>query len=157
VIVASQTDTISEPDAVLPDLRAVTGEEAVKALHAALVAVDGVTDAAEFLAGLLERMRFAPVCIAEDIALPHVRTDAVNRLVVAVGRVAEGVVFDPQHPKVHLVFLIGVPKDAVTEYLRVVAVLSRRLRIPGTIASLMAASNETDFRALLAGRAAAPR
>lgn len=146
----SPTDLIACPDALLLDLRAVSGEEAVRALHAKLGAAAGaVTDAPRLLADVLERMRVASVCIADDIALPHARTSAVDRVVLAVGRAAEGIAFDAKHPRVRLVFLIGTPKAAVTEYLKVVAALSRLLKNAATRAALLAAPGEAEFRALL--------
>ena len=155
---SSPTVFIAEPDAVMLDLEAASGEAAVRTLHARLAAVsDAVVDAPQFLDDVLARMRLSPVCIADDIALPHARTNAVSRLVLAIARAAEPIAFDPQHPGVRLVFLIGTPKSAVTEYLRAVAVLSRMLRNPATRAGLYAASNEAEFRTLLSGGVAASR
>jgi mannitol/fructose-specific phosphotransferase system IIA component (Ntr-type) len=139
---------------VLLDLRARSGEEAVRALHGILAGDRSVVaDPARFLDDVLERMRIASVCIADDIALPHARTTAVTRLTMAIGRVADGVSFDPEHPRVRLVVLMGTPKDSVGEYLRVVAALSRVLRHARTRAALMAVQNEEEFRALLTGAA----
>ena len=140
------------------DLEAETGEEAVRVLHERLASIsDAVVDAPNFLRDLTLRMRLGPVCITDDIALPHARTNAVSRMVLAVGRSREPIPFDPLHPAVRLVFLIGTPKDAVTGYLQAVAVLSRRLRDPATRAGLHRATDEAEFRALLSGGVAARR
>jgi mannitol/fructose-specific phosphotransferase system IIA component (Ntr-type) len=140
------------------DLQAETGEAAVRALFERLVGVsDAVSSAPQFLADVLARMRVAPICIADDVALPHARTDAVTRLVLAVGRATLPIAFDAAHPRVRLVFLIGTPKSAVTQYLQAVSVLSRVLRNPATRAGLYAASDEAEFRALLSGGVAASR
>jgi mannitol/fructose-specific phosphotransferase system IIA component (Ntr-type) len=156
--VTKPADFIADPDVVLLDLPASTGEEAVRTLHAALAEhAAAVTDAPRFLAELIDRMRLSPVTIAEDIALPHARTDAVSRLVLAIGRAPDGVPFDVEHPRVRLVFLIGTPRSAVTEYLRVVAALTRLLRDPAVRSGLMTATDENEFRSMLASRAAAKR
>ena len=127
-------------------------------LHERLVAAsDGVVDASRFLDDVLARAKLAPCCIADEVALPHARTSAVSRIVMAVGRAPEGVAFDAEHPRVKLVFLIGPPKEAVTESLRTVALLSRVLRNPETRAALSAANDEAEFRALLSGGVAARR
>lgn len=132
-------------------LDAKSGEEAIQALHGRLSAAPGVVlDPARFLTDLLERARLASVCIADDIALPHARTTAVDRLVLAVARADRGISFDAGHPAVRLVFLVGTPKDALSEYLHMVAALSRLLRNPIARGALLAASDEADFRALLA-------
>jgi mannitol/fructose-specific phosphotransferase system IIA component (Ntr-type) len=156
--VSGATEFIAHPDVVMLDLPASSGDGAVRALHAAMAKSEGVTDGARFLSDVLERMQLAPVTIADDIALPHARTDAVSRLVMAVGRVGGGgCAFDPDHPRVRLVFLIGTPRSAVTEYLRVVAALTRILRNPAARSGLMTATTEDDFRSMLASRAAANR
>ena len=102
-------------------------------------------------------MLLAPVCIADDVALPHARTDGVSRIVLAVGRTRQPIPFDAAHPAVQLLFLMGTPKDAVTGYLQAVAALSRFLRKPGKRDGLCAATDETEFRALLSGGVAARR
>ena len=146
----SATELIANPDAVITDLRAANGEEAMRALHARLVAEsEAVTDAPAFLEGLFERARVSSVCIADDVALPHARTAAVSRVVLAVGRAATDIAFDAEHPRVRLVFLIGTPRSGVTDYLKLVAALSRLLKNPETRAALLAAADEAGFRAVL--------
>jgi mannitol/fructose-specific phosphotransferase system IIA component (Ntr-type) len=150
------TECIADPEVVVLDLDAGSGEAAVQVLHQRLTAAtNAVVNPPQFLADLLARARLAPVCIAEDVALPHARTDAVSRIVIAVGRSSRGIAFDANHPAVRLVFLIGTPKAAVTEYLRVAAVLSRLLRRGAVRSGLYAAADEAEFRALLTGGAAA--
>ena len=147
----SPTLLIANPDVVLLGLRAATGEEAIQALHGQLVAnPDVVRDGPRFLVDLLERARMSSVCIAPDIALPHARTSAVDRLVLGIARTEAGAAFDPEHPNVRLVFLVGTPKDALAEYLQMVAALSRLLRNPIARGALLGAPDEADFRALLA-------
>ncbi len=151
----SPLDLIARPDAFLLDLRAATGEEAVRELQTRLGTAGGaVTDPPRLLADLVGRMSVATVCIADDIAVPHARTAAVSRIVFGVGRATDGVVFDAAHPRVRLVFLIGTPKAAVGEYLKFVAALSRWLKNSATRAALLAAPGEAEFGALLAGAVA---
>ena len=147
----SPTELIAAPDAVAIDLKVASGDEAIRALHQRLrAATPDVKDAAQFLKDLLERAAIASVCIADDVALPHARTAAVNRIVLAVARTATPVAFDAEHPAVRLVFLIGTPKAAVAEYLQTVAALSRLLKNRATRAALLAAPTEAEFRAVLA-------
>lgn len=155
---SSPTEFIAEPDVVMLDLAADSGDAAVRALHAGVTAqTDAVTNPPVFLAELIARMQVAPVCIANDVALPHARTNAVSRMVLAVARTARPIPFDRDHPGVRLIFLIGTPKDAVSEYLQAVAVLSRLLRNAATRLGLQAAADEVEFRALLSGGVTAQR
>lgn len=151
-------DLIANPDALALELRATSGEAAIAELHAQLGSGAGaINDEPRFLAELLERSRLASVCIAEEIAIPHARTSAVNRMVLAVGRLAQPVAFDAEHPRVRLVFLIGTPKEAAADYLKLVASLSRRLKSAATRKALLAALTEGEFLALLARSAEVKR
>ncbi len=122
----------------------------MRALHARLVGNPAVTNADVLLKELLSRAEMSSVCIAPDVALPHARTPAVKRLVLAVGRSVGPLAFDANHPAVRLVFLIGTPKQMVTEYLQLVAGLSRMLKNETVRNDLLAAKTEADFRAVLA-------
>lgn len=142
---------LAQPDALILDLVANSREAAITALHARLAKTLAVTDAAQFLVGLLERAMLAPVCIASDVALPHVRTAAVARVVIGVARVAApGVGFDAEHPAVRLIFMVGTPKQQVEEYLLTVAAISRVLKTEGVRTGLLTAKTEAEFTALLA-------
>ena len=133
------------------DLVANSREAAIVALHAQLAKSPAVKDAPQFLHSLLERAMLAPVCIATDVALPHARTTAVERVVVGVARVAApGVGFDAEHPAVRLIFMVGTPKQQVEEYLLAVAAITRLLKMDGIRAGLLAAKTEAEFTALLA-------
>lgn len=141
---------------VLIDVEPNSRPAVLRALHGALSAVPGVNDSARFLRDLQERARVASVCIAADVALPHARTAAVDRLMLGVARIKEpGVAFDEDHPAVRLVFMIGTPRLQVEGYLKLVSALSRVLRKEGLRAALLAAATEEEFRALLAGGVAA--
>ena len=145
------TQLLAQPDALVLDLAANSREAALCGLHARLARSPAVTDAPQFLHGLLERAMLAPVCVAPDVALPHARTDAVARVVLGVARIAApGVGFDAAHPAVRLVFMVGTPKQQVEEYLLAVAAISRLLKADGVRAGLLAARTEAEFTALLA-------
>jgi mannitol/fructose-specific phosphotransferase system IIA component (Ntr-type) len=141
---------LAQPDALILDLAANSREAAICGLHAQLAKSPAVKDAPQFLHGLLERAMLAPVCIAPDVALPHARTAAVDRVVIGVARVAApGVGFDAEHPQVRLIFMVGTPKHQVEEYLLAVAAITRLLKTEGMRASLLAAKTEGEFRTLL--------
>lgn len=146
----SPTTLISNPDVVLLGLRAESGKEAIEVLHGRLSAQPGlIRDAPRFLVDLLARARLASVSIDGEIALPHARTTAVDRLVLAVGRTVHGVPFDPGHSAIRLIFLVGTPREALAEYLQMVAALSRFLRDPTARQALLDAPDEASFRAHL--------
>lgn len=149
--VESPTELINQPDVVMLDLTASSREAALRALHGRLAQVEAVNDPQRLLLDLLERAMVSSVCIATDVALPHARTTAVDRIVLGVARLAEpGVGFDGEHPAIRLMFMIGTPRQQVVEYLQLVAAISRVLKTEGARAALLTAKNEAAFRAVLA-------
>lgn len=140
------TPSVLHPDVINLDLAARTAPEAFTELSDGLSHRDGMTDPARFLSDLLARQAMGGNCLDLEIALPHVRTPAMKRIVLAVGRSHSGVWFDPEHPAIRLIFLIGVPTGATTEYLRWVALLARALRRPGLRQGLLAAPTAEAFR-----------
>ncbi len=145
------TDLLAQPDVVMLDLRADSRETALRTLHARLARRGVVKNADQLLYDLLERVFLAPVCIATDVALPHARTDAVDRMVLGVARVLDqGVAFDAEHHFIKLIFMVGVPKQQVDEYLQMMAAISRVLRNESVKAGLLTAATEEEFCALLA-------
>jgi mannitol/fructose-specific phosphotransferase system IIA component (Ntr-type) len=148
-------ELIARPDVVMLDLPATSREGVLRTMHSVLAKQPGVKDRDALLRDIMERVLVASICIAADVALPHARTTAVDRIVLGVARIAApGVGFDGEHPNVRLMFMIGTPRNEVEEYLRLVASLSRLLRKPGARAALLAAPTESEFRALLATGAA---
>ncbi len=154
--VQAPTELIAHPDAVMLDLAVNSRETALQTLHGTLASHPAVRDSERLLRDVLERVMLASVCIAPEVALPHARTDAVTSLVLAVARMAPpGVAFDGEHPNVRLIFLIGAPRAAVNDYLRLVARISRVLKTRGTYGALLDAPDENAFRAILARAASA--
>ena len=82
-----------------------------------------------FFNEILQRERVSNTALGHDVAIPHARTDQCSVILIAVGRSREGVDFEAKDGQpVRLIFLIGTPKQMVTDYLRVVGTLARLLR-----------------------------
>ena len=104
-----------------------------------------LTNFASFYNELLARERVEPTCIGNEIALPHARTDHATRIVLAVGRSQQGVVFDNTGQLVRLIFVIATPKAMPMEYLALVGHLCRLLKEPGLRDALMNAATPDAF------------
>jgi fructose-specific phosphotransferase system IIA component len=88
-----------------------------------------VGDFEAFFNEILQRERVSNTALGHDVAIPHARTDQCSDILVAVGRSREGIDFEAKDGNpVRLIFLIGTPKQMVTDYLRVVGTLARLLR-----------------------------
>jgi CBS domain-containing protein len=132
---------ILRPEHVLAPLPADTFRGAVAALVQRLVDT-GAVQHPERLDRLISEDRVRDVVhVGDRVLLPHMRTDAVERLVVAVGvaptplRAAPGV---PEATE-QVVVLVLAPPAAANHYLQMVAALARALRSDDTVGQLVQA------------------
>ena len=106
-----------------------------------------VTNFQGFYNELLARERLDTTCVGNEIALPHARTEHVRRIVLAVGRSDQGVFFENGNQTVRLMFVLGTPKSNPGDYLQLVGLLCRILKLPdGREALLTAATPELFVR-----------
>jgi nitrogen PTS system EIIA component len=137
---------ISSAAGVVLDLAAKTEEAAIRELMDRTEADHPGVNAELWLKAVMERQKMLPPLLGRHVALPHARTAAVPELTLSVGRCRHEVAFGPEALPVRLIFLFGVPPDCISQYLGVVAQLTRLLKIPGRIDDLLLADNEASFR-----------
>jgi mannitol/fructose-specific phosphotransferase system IIA component (Ntr-type) len=94
---------------------------------------------------LLARERLDTTCLGNEIALPHARTEHVKKIVLAVGRSTEGVLFENSNQMVKLMFVLGTPKNNPTDYLILVGALCRLIKDAASREALMAAATPEAF------------
>jgi len=94
---------------------------------------------------LLARERLDTTCLGNEIALPHARTEHVRKIVLAVGRSTEGVLFENSNQMVKLMFVLGTPKNNPTDYLILVGALCRLIKDAASRDALMAAPTPEAF------------
>lgn len=94
---------------------------------------------------LLARERLDTTCLGNEIALPHARTEHVKKIVLAVGRSTDGVLFENSNQMVKLMFVLGTPKNNPTDYLILVGALCRLIKDPSSRDALMAAATPEAF------------
>jgi len=117
------------PEAILPDLASSDKETTIRSLVRALSGAGCVEDEDGFVEAILHRENIESTGIGLGVAIPHARTDAVSRTVLAFGRTREGIDFNSLDGKPsRLVFLIAAPESNKTEYIMTLARVSRLLR-----------------------------
>ena len=104
-----------------------------------------VTDFQGFYRDLLAREDLDTTCLGNDVAIPHARTEHVAKIVLAVGRSDQGVLFDHDRQTVRLIFVLGTPTAAAGEYLQVVGMLCRIIKDPANLGALMQAPTAAAF------------
>lgn len=92
-----------------------------------------------------ERIR-AVVHVGDRVLLPHLRTDAVDRLVVAIGVAPQPLQMRPaaERGSEQVVVLVLAPHGAASQYLQMVAALARALRSDGAVERLAAATSPEE-------------
>ena len=139
-----------KPDAINLNLQARDKTAALREVAELLTAGQRVANFEAFFQEILERERVSSTALAYDVAIPHARTEQCNEILLAVGRSVAGVDFGvPNSQPVRLIFLIGTPKQMVTEYLRVVGNLARLLRQDALRQKLLVAPDAAAFIQLL--------
>lgn len=129
----------------LMDLRAVTKEEAVAEISAALVKSGKVQNEEQFVQDILEREKLGSTGIGLKVAIPHSPTEAVDEFVLAFGRSEMGIDFQAlDDDKVHLIFLMGTNPQELSQYLKLLSELSRLLRKADFREQLMAAPSAEE-------------
>ena len=130
------------PDRIKLSLEAHRKKEAIKEVAALLDGAPEIADRERFLKEVFRRESVEATGIGNGVAVPHARTDAVESLVMALGRSVGGVDFGAVDGRpVHLIFIMGTPRSNVTEYLKMMAQLSRMVRASGFVDELMGASS----------------
>ncbi|CAN5718262.1 hypothetical protein BH23GEM6_BH23GEM6_13430 [soil metagenome] len=90
------------------------------------------------------------VHVGDRVLLPHMRTDAVERLVVAIGVAPAPLRVTAGAPKgtEQIVVLVLAPPSSTNHYLQMVASLARALRTEGVTAALASARSPADVLAI---------
>ena len=132
-------------------LKANTQEEAIFHVASLLKDDERIKDWTTFYNGL----KSSNPCVATgtefQICIPHVRTNAVNDMVMAVGRSTEGIpVSKKKSDKIHYIFVAGVPTALAADYLRIIGALARVFSDNAAELDLRKAARAEDFLAILA-------
>jgi len=97
---------------------------------------------------IVERENANDTVIANGIAIPHARLDALERPYVGVATSAKGITFTEDKPDVHLILLVLIPRDQPGLYLQILRSLACVLRdrnAAKTVADLKSAEEVMHF------------
>jgi PTS system nitrogen regulatory IIA component len=136
---------ILDPSLVVLEIREGTAAEAILEIAELLRDHGHVQDYYKFADAIMEREGRSSTNTGEGVAFPHARTDLVERIVLGIGRSAAGIRFGPAKEIVHLIFLFGVPKQMVTDYLVCVGAVARVVKDKAKRDALMAVTNAEEF------------
>ena len=120
-------DGLLDPKHVLLDLRGKTAGEAVWEIVERFRESGELSKANEFFEAVMAREAQGSTVANGGVAFPHARTGLVEEILLGIGRSTQGISFGDEKSLVHLVFLLAVPQQMVSDYLICVGGLARRL------------------------------
>lgn len=109
-----------------------------------------ISNREEFLKSVMAREGLESTGIGRGVAIPHARTDTIDRTVIALGRSREGVDFASLDGQpAHLIFLIVSPERDKTLYIKILARISRMVRRDEFRRDLLKAKTPDDVISLV--------
>jgi mannitol/fructose-specific phosphotransferase system IIA component (Ntr-type) len=142
---AARLSNLLSPERIILSLQSTKRTAALQETARLLEADPNVANFQGFYNELLARERLDTTCLGNEVALPHARTEHVKKIVLAVGRSTQGVLFENSNQIVKLMFVLGTPKNNPTDYLILVGALCRLIKDESSRAALMAAPTPEAF------------
>ena len=124
------TDFLSKK-AILTDIESTKKEDVIKELVDALVAAEEIEKRCrnKLIDAFMTRESLGSTAIGQGIAIPHAKSDCVNKLIAAFGISKKGVDFDSLDGEpAYIFFLLVAPQDSAGPHLKALARISRLLK-----------------------------
>lgn len=144
---------ILSPDSVWVDLKADTKRGVIEEMVDRLVAAGKCKDRDTVLQAILEREEKMSTGMQNGVAIPHGKTDAVKKLVAAVGLQKEGVNFDSMDGSPCTIFIMTIsPAKRAGPHIQFLAEVSRIISQPAERDKLLGAQTHAEIYELLTGK-----
>ena len=137
---------ILSADSTLVDLKGETKEDIIAELVDTLAVGDAISDRDKVLQAVLEREKIMSTGIGDGIAIPHGKSDAVEKLVAALGTQRRGVDFDAlDGAPAYVFFLLVSPANVSGPHIKALARISRLLKNDDFKKKLIAAETAAEI------------
>lgn len=137
-------------DTVRIGLKGQTKQEIIEEILDVLVASGHITDRKEAFRALMERENKMSTALQNGLALPHAKTEAVDRLVAALATKPDGVDFDSIDGLPTTVFVMTLsPLNRAGPHIQFLAEIGRMLGDEETRSKILAASTSDEIAHLL--------
>ncbi len=137
---------ILSADSTLVDLRGETKEDIIAELVDTLAVGDAISDRDKVLQAVLEREKIMSTGIGDGIAIPHGKSDAVEKLVAALGTQRRGVDFEALDGEpAYVFFLLVSPANVSGPHIKALARISRLLKNDDFKKKLIAAETAAEI------------
>ena len=136
-------------DAIIADLKAKNKPDAIKELSQAVSPVAGA-EVEDVAAVLMEREHLGSTGIGGGIAIPHGKLETVKSIAVGFGRSIKGIEFESlDNRPVHLFFLLLTPEHSTGGHLKVLAQISKLLKMDQFKERLLAAGSTEQIHQII--------
>jgi PTS system nitrogen regulatory IIA component len=141
-----QLDQIFKIEFINANLLAQTKTEALAELVNAIIKGGLKLKSSSIIEILQQRENLASTGIGDGVAIPHGKIPELDDLIVAFGRSMEGVPYDSIDGKpVHLFFLLLAPENSAGQHLKVLAKISKMLKVANFRKMLLKAKTQSDL------------
>ena len=117
--------------AIIPDIKAAKKEDVLKEMVDALIDAGNLDrrNRNKLIEALVTRESLGSTAIGQGVAIPHAKSDCVDKLIAAFGLSKKGVDFDSLDGDLaHIFFLLVAPVDSAGPHLKALARISRLLK-----------------------------
>lgn len=131
--------------AITTNIKSVKKEDVIKELVDTLINSGEIEKRCrnKLIDALMARESLGSTAIGQGIAIPHAKTDCVDKLVAAFGLSKKGIDFDSLDGEpAHIFFLLVAPQDSAGPHLKALARISRLLKDKYFRDNLRAAADE---------------
>jgi mannitol/fructose-specific phosphotransferase system IIA component (Ntr-type) len=121
-----QLASLTEPGLIFPSLRSTDVPSLLRLLASRIVEQAPLDDSTALYEKLWEREQLGTTAIGSGVAIPHCKTDGLDRVFLAIGLLDEGIDFGAMDGQpVRVVFCIVSPAQSPAAHLQCLAAISK--------------------------------
>ncbi|HQF44139.1 MAG TPA: PTS sugar transporter subunit IIA [Ignavibacteriaceae bacterium] len=135
-----------KPEFIIPHLTGETKEEVINKLIDLFKNDERVEDLEKVRSAVLEREKIMSTGVGKGFAIPHGKTNAVNEIIGAFGRIDEGIDYDSlDGNSVQLIFLLVGKDNLISTHIKLLSRISRLMNKDDFRHRLIEANNKEDI------------
>jgi len=141
---------ILEKDFIIADLSGKDKQSVLTELTDFLETNKAIKNKDSLYSALIEREKLGSTGIGENVAIPHAKSEEIDRILTLFGRSVEGVDFDSLDKKpVHFVCLVIAPTHSTGHHLKALARISRLLKNQNLREGILKAQDKNEIYSIL--------
>ena len=140
---------IVDVNTIKTNMSAKNKEEAIQELTEVLLLNEYITDMEAFLKDIYAREAVGQTGIGNYIAIPHGKSDSVEKIGVAIGITQEEIpweTLDGKGVKGIILFAVGNDKDGAQNHLKLLSLFARKLGNDEVIEKMLQSKNAEDVK-----------